>query len=46
METFGNGNIQTIINLTWLLAMFARGDSSDYSGCHVIDVEEKLKYRI
>ena len=40
MEIFGNGNIQTITKAYMVVAMFIRGDSTDYSGCHVIDIEE------
>ena len=40
METFGNGNIQTIINLTWLLPMLLVEIHRIIRFCHVIDVEE------
>ena len=37
METYGNGNILIIIKVTWCAML--RGDSSDFSACHVFDVE-------
>ena len=40
MVTYGSGNTLIITKSYIVVADVARGDSSDYSACHVIDVEQ------